>query len=55
MSNIRVRILLEWVMPDASRGGALLFSEEACNKLDALYPGAVVATYVESNPPRDEI
>lgn len=55
MSGHRVRVLLEWYDPHSDAQEAESFARGVASGLERLYPGAVVAKYVEANPPPDEV
>ncbi|MEU4576044.1 hypothetical protein [Nonomuraea sp. NPDC023979] len=51
----RVRILLEWYDPNATRAEAEAFAQAREEKLRADYPGAIASLYVETDPPQSEV
>lgn len=51
----RVRILLEHYDPQMTENQAQVYLAAAREILDHCFPGKVVATYVEENPPADEL
>ncbi|TMR08884.1 hypothetical protein ETD86_45770 [Nonomuraea turkmeniaca] len=51
----RVRVLLEWYDPNAFHSLATVYAWAREAELSDRYPGAVVAVYVEQNPPPDEV
>jgi hypothetical protein len=55
MPGRRVRVLLEHYDPQASQEEAEAFASGVAADLRRSHPGAVVVTYVEENPPADEV
>lgn len=51
----RVRVLLEYYDPQADQEEAEALARGVAAGLRRSYPGAVVVTYVEENPPADEL
>lgn len=51
----RVRVLLEWYVPDWDRQAAERWLSDVELRVDDMFPDAIVASYVESNPPSDEL